>query len=155
VKLLGGRKWKERINRTFIFWWKWACWFHASFQKTVTDWQLKENRSQQRTVLHWMFCVSLCHIKHFHTICAPTAKCRSVPGSTFCLSTVKRSQWRWINYKMCLWLETYRASASPLNPLSIPNIPLSVKRMNAAPQTGKYTDEYKMDLTLALVPLFA
>lgn len=56
---------------------------------------------------------------------------------------------------MCLWLETYRASASLVNPLSIPNIPLSVKRMNAAPQTGKYTDEYKMDLTLALVPLFA
>lgn len=62
-----------------------------------------------------MFCDSLCHIKHFHTICAPTAKGCSVPGSAFCFSIVNRSQWRWINYKTCLWLEIYRASACPVN----------------------------------------
>lgn len=129
-----------RINRTFIFWWKWACWFYASFQKTVIEWKLKENMSQQRTLLHWMFCDSLCHIKHFHAICAPTAKGCSVPGSAFCLSIVNGSQWRWINYKTCLWLEIYRASACPVNPLSTPNIPWSVKRMSAALQAGKYTD---------------
>lgn len=127
----------------FWFWWEWFSWLRAGFQKTMTDWQLEENRSWQHMLVSQTFSNTLCHTKHFHTICAPAAKGCCVPGRTFCLCRVTASREQVCN--TCLRLDVCRVSAPPVHPPCAPGCPQPVRSSSTAQQTGREeSDGYQL-----------
>lgn len=130
---------KQKYKQGFYFWWKWFSWLHAGFQKTMTGWQVEENRSWQHMLVSQTFSNTLCHTEHFHTICAPAAKGCSVPGRTFCLCRVTGSREQ--VYNTCLRLDVCRVSAPPVNPLCVPDCPQPA-RSSTAQQTGREESDF-------------